>query len=180
MQWKPKLRCRTKKDHQKARDSLYYYRAGDEGQWDFFANRCAFQPALFRALMANQVKAMVRVVMPHVRSADAAYAWISNVVHKEVQHTNAAFVSLCSKHDIELEDVLLKLARINITRTFACKWRMGPGPIIRRAGRRGAQSADPADPAEAKIAEPSEEEDGDKAEEEQPESPPAGGSEPRS
>ena len=185
VQWKPKLRCRTKKDRQKARDSLHYYRAGDSGHWDFFANRCAFQPARLRALMANQVKAMVRVVMPHVRSADGAYAWISNVVHKEVQHTDAAFLSLCSQHNIGLEDVLLKLVQANITRTFACQWRMVAGPIIGRAGRRGTESADP---AQAKIAEPKEEEeeeeeeeeDGDNGESEQPESPPADCSEPRS
>ena len=65
MEWKPRLRVRTKKDPKKVRawDSPYYSKAGDDGQWDFFANRCTFQPARLRALMANQVKAMVRVAM---------------------------------------------------------------------------------------------------------------------
>lgn len=81
---------------------LYYYCAGDERICHFNRLQSTFNVKHFRMVLNRQVQAMVTVARKHVRTSESAYGWISNVIHKEVDHAHPIFRTICCVSDLDL------------------------------------------------------------------------------
>ena len=83
----------------------FFYRAGDQGIFDFSRGNACFCAVRFRGLLRSAVHAAVDVARMHVTTPVAAYAWVSHVISKEIDQSSRELRDMCHAHGIDLEDM---------------------------------------------------------------------------
>jgi hypothetical protein len=113
---KPKAMQTIKYEHgvvkkKKNHVEVFFYRAGcaeEGGEFDFFRGKAPFNCHRYMTDLRRQVAACVSTASPHVRSGDAAFAWVGNCLHKELRFVSEDFLRLTRSHGIDLRKYMFR------------------------------------------------------------------------